>query len=133
MNGSESTNVLVIDDSEVARAMMVNLLKDAGIGTLSLASAIGATRLILRSGVRVVVADISMPGLSGDKLVRVLRGVRRLEYLKIVLVSGLSDTELQEVRLLPGVDVVLAKRDIGTSLVPTVSRCLSSAALELRP
>ncbi|HEY2735197.1 MAG TPA: response regulator, partial [Polyangiales bacterium] len=52
--------VLVIDDSALNRNSIVRLLKSAGFTVISTDSAIGATRLVLRSGASVVVADLNM-------------------------------------------------------------------------
>src|SRR5690242_9871422 len=80
--------VLVIDDSDAARAAVNAVLAPAGYEVHQLPSAIGATRTILRNGIDAVILDISMPGLSGDRLIELLRSNPRFNDLVIVVVSG---------------------------------------------
>jgi CheY-like chemotaxis protein len=124
-SGSDRIRVLVIDDSDVARAAMVDLLQGAGMETFELASAIGATRTLMRNDIHAVVADVSMPGLSGDKLVGVLRKNTRFSHLAVLLVSGRSEEELHQISLEQDVDAVLSKRDLAEALVMTVVRATS--------
>ncbi len=126
MRSAARPRVLVIDDSPTARTMMVNVLRDAGFDTLELPTAIGATRLLMRNNVHAVVADISMPGLSGDKLVGVLRKSPRLKDLAIVIVSGTHTDELERISREGQVDATLPKRDIDRQLAVIVRRVLFS-------
>jgi CheY-like chemotaxis protein len=114
--------VLVIDDSPTARAHIVGLLERAGSVVHELPSAIGATRTVVRNQIDTVVVDISMPGLSGDKLVTVLRENPKLGQLTIIVVSGLSDLELEGVRGSVPADAVLSKAHLETSLIATLHR-----------
>jgi len=116
--------ILVIDDSPTARAKICATLRGAGYEVVELGSAIGATRTVLREQVRAVVADVSMPGLTGDKLVAVLRRTPRLNGLPIVLVSGESDEELARIRREEEVDEVIPKHALEQMLLPVLSRLL---------
>lgn len=127
---STSLRILVIDDSAVARASIVEVLQDAGYMTFELASAIGATRTIMKNRVVGVVADISMPGLSGDKLVGVLRKNPRFADLAIILVSGREEGELKKIFEEQAVDGVLSKRDIQSRLVAMLAAALRRRGLE---
>lgn len=118
--------VLVIDDSPTAREKMVHILSAAGFETLELPTAIGATRLLMRNSVQAVVADISMPGLSGDRLVGVLRRSPRLKDLAIVIVSGTHTDELDRIAREGDVDATLRKRDIDGQLAMIIRRVLFS-------
>jgi len=90
-------DVLVIDDSDIARAKMTRALIDAGYAVLDLPSPIGATRGVVRHGVRLVVVDIHMPAMSGDKLAALFRDNPRLSEVKVVLVSGLELEQLDDI------------------------------------
>lgn len=125
-----SSRILVIDDSAVARASIVEVLREAGYTTFELASAIGATRTIMRNKIVGVIADISMPGLSGDKLVGVLRKNPRFADLVLILVSGREDAELKQIFQEQAVDGVLSKRDIQSRLVSTLVTALRRRGLE---
>jgi len=120
-----NVRVLVIDDSETARAAMAETLLEAGYRVLELPSAIGATRTILRNDIQVVIVDVTLPGLSGDMFVRVLRNNPRLKDLVIVIVSGMATEGLERIRAEGGADAVLSKTHIDAELALVVLRLLA--------
>jgi PleD family two-component response regulator len=115
--------VLVIDDSDVARAEMMRVLTQAGFRVMGLASPIGATRTILDNAVRVVVIDIMMPGMRGDRLAALFRGNPRLRELGVVLVTGASASELLSLSVESGANAVVSKAHLH-ELVPAVHKAL---------
>ena len=123
---NERPRVLVIDDSDTARAAIAHTLLDAGYQVFEIASAIGATRAILRNQIQVVVLDISMPGLSGDMLIKVLRKNLRVQDLTIVVVSGTEQEGLDAIRQTGEADAVLSKAQVPTDLVTVIGRLLAS-------
>lgn len=119
---TQRRKVLVIDDSDAARHAIRDLLLQADYEVLLLPSAIGATRLILQQRIEAVIVDLSMPGLSGDRLVEVLRKNARLSELIVILVSGESDADLQKIRSKVQVDAVMSKIAVKHELVPLLAR-----------
>jgi CheY-like chemotaxis protein len=120
---ADSGIVLVIDDSDVARAEMMRVLEHAGYRVIGLASPIGATRTILEFGVQCVVIDILMPGMRGDRLAALFRGNPRMRDLGVVLVSGASTSELLSLSVESGANAVVSKANL-RDLVPAVSRAM---------
>jgi DNA-binding response OmpR family regulator len=126
--GRSLTNVLIIDDSAAARASIASTLRLAGYCVFELSSAIGATRTILRNNISAVIVDLGMPGLSGDKLVGLLRSNRRLSNLVVIVVSGQSGAELERIGSECRVDAILEKRDIGGRLVHVLEQLLRASS-----
>ncbi len=123
-DSTQSTDVvLVIDDSDVARGEMIRVLEQVGFRVMGLASPIGATRAILENGVRVVVIDIMMPGMRGDRLAALFRGNPRLRDLGVVLVSGASASELLSLSVESGANAVVSKANLH-ELAPAVRKAL---------
>src|SRR5215207_10557444 len=87
---------LVIDDDDIARELIVSVLENGGYETYDLPSPIGATQVILDRGIELVVLDLFMPAMSGDKLAKMLRNNSRLRSLTIVLVSSCDVAQLQD-------------------------------------
>jgi CheY-like chemotaxis protein len=110
---------------------MVDILEKGGFDVLELPSAIGATRMLMRNEVAGVIADVSMPGLSGDKLVGVLRRNPRLAHLAVVIVSGTHEDSLKEIQLQQEVDGTLSKRDLSAKLVHTMQRALMNRGVNV--
>ena len=107
---------------------MTNLLGDAGFVVYEQPSAIGATRAIREHSICAVVVDVSMPGLSGDKLVGVLRKNQRLEGLVIIVVTGKTSHEVATLSELDAADAVLFKEGLEGTLVRTLTRLLRTSS-----
>jgi DNA-binding response OmpR family regulator len=113
--------VLVIDDDDIARELVVSTLTRAGHEVLELPSAIGATKVIYGSDVDAVVLDVMLPDIDGDKLARVLRQNSRGKHLAIVLVSSRSTEELELLAYSAKADAVVNKREIRQRLASVVA------------
>lgn len=117
-------NVLVIDDSEIARADMCDRLRRAGFNVTSLASPIGATRVIVEQAISVVVIDVQMPSIRGDRLAALFRGNPRFSNLGVILVTGGDEAELRQLGQATKADGVLSKGSLDrlVSLVRSAAR-----------
>ena len=114
--------LLVIDDDDIARELLVSTLERAGHQVFELPSAIGATRVIYAEHVDAVVVDVMLPDISGDKLARVLRQNAKGPHLGIVLVSSQSTEDLQVLAASVSADAVVTKREIRALLPAAVAR-----------
>ena len=123
---AESPVVLVIDDSDVARARMVELLTDAGMRVIDLPSPIGATRALAERHVDVLVIDVYLPGMRGDRLASLFRGNPRFRNLGVVLVSAESEALLHRLLNETDADAGVYKAEL-EQLVPAVQRALERA------
>jgi CheY-like chemotaxis protein len=104
-----SPNVLVIDDCEIARTEMTHRLGQAGFKVSKLASPIGATRVIVDQKIDVVVIDVQMPSIRGDRLAALFKGNPRFATLGVILVTGGDGAELAELGRVAKADAVLSK------------------------
>ena len=121
-------NVLVIDDDEIAREFLCDVLRRFGFVVEDLPSTIGVTNKIVRDKYHVVVLDVMMPAIRGDKLAGLLRKNPHLQGLGVVMVSSASVAELGQ--LAEGVDptAVISKADARTKLPPAVLRAAQESA-----
>src|SRR5262245_54945747 len=101
--------VLVVDDDPTARELLSSELAQAGYETLSLPSSIGVTRFIQEQNIEVVIIDVHMPSLRGDRLAKLLRGNPKFAKLVVILVSGESEVELEPLSSTVGADAVISK------------------------
>jgi CheY-like chemotaxis protein len=86
--------LLVIDDDDIAREVIVDVLRRQGHEVSSLPSPIGATKHLLNGNVQVVVIDVMMPSMRGDKLAALLGKNPKLKDLGVVLVTGVPTSQL---------------------------------------
>ena len=80
------SRVLVIDDDDVVRMLVVEILESAGHEVIAAEGAERALGLLENSDFDLVVSDVVMPGLSGLELLEIVR--QRRASLPIVLVTG---------------------------------------------
>lgn len=121
VNAPLGGKVLVIDDSEIARAELVRVLGDAGMDVVSIPSPIGATRAIVEYGVVVVVIDVVMPSIRGERLAALLRANTRFKSLGVVLVTGERGHEIERLALEADADAIVSKKLLH-ELAPAVRR-----------
>jgi len=116
------TRILLIDDDDITRELLASLLKTARHEVWELPSPIGATRTILRERIEVVILDIHMPQMNGDKSAKMLRENPRLQDLGIIMVSSCDVAQLETLAKRVGADAVVPKADARAKLVPVVER-----------
>jgi CheY-like chemotaxis protein len=112
--------VLVVDDDDIARELLSSILRDAGFEVFELPSPIGATQTLLNQEIDLLVLDVFMPSMDGDKLTKLLRSNRRLSKLFIVLVSGTGLEELSAMGRRVQANAVVPKADARRRLVEVV-------------
>jgi len=117
--------VLVIDDSEITRGAIEAMLTDAGYSVRTMESPLGATSEIVQHGIEALVCDVNMPVMSGPKFAELLKGNQRLRHVKLILITGESDTELERVGAELGADAVLRKHTLQDRLVATLQEILA--------
>ena len=83
-------NVLVVDDSSVARAMIIKILRMAEIPLSEVREAANgqeALEAIEEHWIDLVLADINMPVMSGDEMVGRIRGNPGWSDLAVIVIS----------------------------------------------
>ncbi len=121
---AQRVDVLVFDDCSVSRSGMVAALEGAGLRVTGIGSALEATRAMLRDEARLVVVDADIRGIDCDRLVALLRGVDRLESLRVVMVSADRGPTTQRLAASAGADAVYVKSDDVALLVDLVRELL---------
>ena len=112
--------VLVVDDDDVARELLGSILRAAGHQVLELPSPIGVSRVAREKRVDVVVLDVFLPGMKGDRLAQLLRGNAVFEHLGVVLVTGDAALDLEQLAVRVGADAVVNKSSANAGLCRAV-------------
>jgi len=120
--GVTGAAVLVIDDSDVDRLAMMDLLSAAGFAVQGLPSPIGATRAARQLGARVVVIDQNLPAMDGSKLAALFRGTASLREIRLVLVSSGDEVAMADIARQARADAFVSKQKMHSDLVSTVRR-----------
>jgi len=117
--------ILLVDDSEVVREMVKSVLEEAGFEVSTHPSPFGFSRSVMRDHLDLVLMDVSMPALNGDKLVEI--AIRNgFAKCPIVLFSDRPPHELAMLARRCGADGYIAKTQDARALVQAVTRFISA-------
>ena len=88
--------VLVVDDAEINRRLLARLLEQDGHLAILATDGEQAMEVLSSSqgtqdAVDVVLLDILMPGISGQDVLRRIKGNPRLRHLPVIMISALED------------------------------------------
>jgi chemotaxis protein histidine kinase CheA/methylmalonyl-CoA mutase cobalamin-binding subunit len=116
------SRILVVDDSQGARAVIAGSLASSGFGTSVAESAFEALEILGEQHVDALVVDFSMPAQDGVELARKVReaGVQ----IPIVMLSGVAKPEDQQRALEAGVNAFFEKADFREGALATMLRDL---------
>jgi sigma-B regulation protein RsbU (phosphoserine phosphatase) len=103
----DSANVLVVDDSALSRAWVMRILLEQGYSVGAAADGSAAVEHVRRTEPDVLVVEDDLPGLSGRRLVEVLRTSGVCSGV-VMLTDSVSDEDEREA-LRAGVDDVLRR------------------------
>jgi CheY-like chemotaxis protein len=93
-SASRRPKVLIVDDNEVCRAVVRESLELGGFDVVELDNPLGMSRVVNHEKPDVVLMDVEMPAMEGDKAVEILLK-HRLHDCKILLYSGRAPAELE--------------------------------------
>ena len=120
-SGKSATRVVIIDDDDFEREFLVDLLRTAGgFNVSSMGSVFGLTNHLINEQVEVVVLDVMMPSIRGDKLAALLRKNPALASLGVVLISSLPEAELAQLMVEVQVDAFVSKANVRAELASVV-------------
>jgi putative two-component system response regulator len=117
--------VLVIDDEDVVRMLVVEILESAGHEVIAAEGAERALGLLENSDFDLVVSDVVMPGLSGLELLEIVR--QRRASLPIVLVTGAGTYDTLSQALTRGAAGLVTKPFTHADLRQAVAEALDRA------
>lgn len=92
----QTGTIVVIDDSATALTVMSQWLEESGHRVVPLPRALGATTTLLHVRPDVLLLDIQMPGLSGDRFARVLAQNPTTASIPIIFHSQLEPAHLKQ-------------------------------------
>jgi putative two-component system response regulator len=117
--------ILVIDDEDVIRMLVVEILESAGYDVTSAESAEVALALLDDADFDLVVSDVIMPGLSGLELLEAVRA--RRASLPVVLVTGAGTYDTLSQALTRGAAGLVTKPFAHSDLQSAVADALERA------
>ena len=111
--------VMIVDDDPMILQVSAAVLERRGHRVIKRASAIGTSVAISREQPDVVLLDVNMPGLSGDRLAKLVQPGGKPT---VILYSGIFVDELEELARSCGAAGVIPKNGDSQHLVQQVER-----------
>jgi two-component system cell cycle response regulator len=117
-----SACVLVVDDSEVTRAILARTLRGAGFEVLEARDGAEGAVTALRERPAVVVTDLEMPTMDGFPLLRLLKADPLSAHIPVLILTSHGEAASRFWSLRTGADAYLTKDYRPQQLVGTVAR-----------
>jgi two-component system chemotaxis response regulator CheY len=105
----DKKTALVVDDSEIVRKIMSNLVSKLGFQVVEAVDGIDAIEKSLEHDIKLFVVDINMPGLDGISFVKRLRKTAKYKDTPVVIVSTESDEKDIKMAFEAGADLYFTK------------------------
>jgi NarL family two-component system response regulator LiaR len=113
--------VLVVDDNNAVRAMVVEVLRmDPEITLIEAVNGNDAIDLAGRERPQVVVIDIMMPRMDGLEATRQIK--RAWPGTKVIVVTAFTQDAYQKAASERGADAFIDKYDMSTALLPLIHK-----------
>jgi two-component system cell cycle response regulator len=130
MKAAPSARILVVDDSEVTRAILSRILRGAGFEVLEARDGAEGALTALRERPSVVVTDLEMPTMDGFPLLRLLKADPLSCHIPVLILTSHGEAASRFWSLRTGADAYLTKDYKPQQLVATVARlaAISDAA-----
>lgn len=120
-----TTRVLIVDDNDLQRDVLADILASEGYAVQVAATGAEALAAARAAPPDVVLLDLMLPDIDGASLLAELRAEPALAMVHVVITTGVRASSM---RRLPGVDAVLFKPFDLRELVTTVASVVGTGA-----
>ncbi|HKQ80000.1 MAG TPA: response regulator [Blastocatellia bacterium] len=86
--------ILIIEDDEYSREAIEHLLNAKGCETISAAGGLSGYRAARRFSPDLIVLDLVLPDVDGQRVLRKLRGNRALGQVPIIVITGYGPNQI---------------------------------------
>jgi two-component system cell cycle response regulator len=87
----QGIKILIVDDEEIIRNFLIDVLSDEGYTTKAVSSGEEAVRLLKKQAFDLIITDIMMPGIDG---IQVLREAKEMDSdQSVIVMTGYASTE----------------------------------------
>jgi len=104
--------VLIVDDSTMARALVKRSLEVCGYDNLEISEAfngVNALEKLREKSFDIVFSDLNMPEMGGEALLKRIKSSPRLNHIPVVIISSKTNAATERKLISDHADAVLAK------------------------
>ena len=106
MNGQEEKILVVDDDINILKLTEI-LLKGKGYSVLTATNGREALGQIKKEPPNLIIADLTMQGMSGQEFVKQIRRIKETQYIPVIIVTAKRDVDLDFIRKLGANDFIV--------------------------
>jgi CheY-like chemotaxis protein len=107
MVGNDKKRILVIEDDEEMRALLIEVIEEDGYKTSSVNNGSEAFRRLAKESFDLILTDVRMPGLTG---LDILPGIKKLQpEAPIIVITAFGSEEVQRKAFERGANAYLEK------------------------
>ena len=119
--------ILVVDDEQIQRAILAEVLRDEGYLVVEAADGEAALQRVNGGGIDLILTDVRMPGISGEELLVKVREER--PHLPVLLITAHDTVEQAVAAMQAGAFSYIAKPINLDGLLAQVQRALEHRRL----
>jgi DNA-binding response OmpR family regulator len=119
--------VLVVDDDNTYREKAAQAMRDAGFEVMTAANGFEGLSAALKHQPSLILSDVTMPGMDGWQLLRMVRARPTLRRTPVVFLTDLQNDEQRLRGYALGVDDYVAKPFTSVELIARVERVIERA------
>ena len=120
----DNRTVLILDDNPLVLKLARALLEREGATVATAASWIEFNHVLVANDPDVILLDINLPSIKGNRLAEVLKSQTDNKNIPIILISDLPERSLEEILPASGADAWLRKPLTRDKLVDSIVRLL---------
>jgi CheY-like chemotaxis protein len=125
-------NILIIDDSEEVRSVIMAVLSNFGFAVREAASGEEAIRMVLAEKPDLIISDVRMPGMDGHHLLSAIRDLQATAAIPFILMTGNGSHDDYRRGMISGADDYLYKPFTPDELIEAVlSRLVRQTDLQM--
>lgn len=107
MEEFDPIRVLVVDDEEVMRNLMIKILEKAGYKVATAGGGVMAKRVLAEQPIDIVLTDVKMPDVNGFDLLREIKS--EYPHVAVIMMTAYADAFTIKDALLAGADEYITK------------------------
>jgi CheY-like chemotaxis protein len=126
MSAIATLRILIADDHEPMRAVLERALRRAGAENVrTAADGVDAMAQLLETPADLVLADHSMPGMTGLAFIAAVRTMPAMKHARLMMITGSTDPALADAARAEGADAVLVKPIAPSALLKAIEEILA--------
>ncbi len=125
-------NILVIDDNDDVRSLVVTVLKNFGFSVWQASSGEEAIEMVLADKPDLIISDVRMPGMDGHHVLSAIRELQATAPIPFILMTGSGSHEDYRRGMVSGADDYIHKPFTPDELIEAVlSRLVRQTDLQM--